>query len=318
MVGRFLAQLLWFVGVYLVIVALAPWTYRHRGVRVLVVWLVAIAGVDALRLTMEPALGWLNMLLVWGWLHQVGYALPRLRTQHPALLLAGSAGAFAAAAALAVLGPYSTSMVTYEGDDAPSNLAPPTIVVALHGLALILLLAAAWGPLARVLARPALWTPVALLAARGIGLYLWHIPLVGIAAGLALLLGIEVAPLSLAWWSMHIAVAAAVIAGAWLLAGAAQRAQPLVERIPGRRSVRGAAPLTALAGLLVLLLSVTGFASWWAEAFLGAPASTPVVLGALWLLWRLRPSLRSESPAGGSRPTPAAPPSRLGRTAASG
>jgi hypothetical protein len=284
----------------------------------LVVWLAAIVGVDALRLALEPALGWLNMLLVWGWLHQAGYELPRLRRQRPALLLACSAVAFAAAVALAVLGPYSTSMVTYQGDDAPSNLAPPTVVVALHGLALILLLAAMWGPLARVLARPALWTPVALLAARGIGLYLWHIPLVGIAAGLALLLGIEVAPLSPAWWTIHIAVAGAVIGGAWLLAGAAQRVLPLVERIPGRRSVRGAAPLTALAGLLVLLLSVTGFASWWAEGFLGAPASTPAVMGALWLLWRARPSLRSESPAGGSPPTPGAPPSHLGRTAASG
>jgi hypothetical protein len=317
MVGRFLAQLLWFAGVYLVVVALAPWTYRHQGAGVLLGWLAAIVAIDALRLTVAPALGWLNMVLVWGWLHQLGYRLPALRQARPALLLAGAGGALALAVAVAVLGPYSTSMVTFQGDDAPSNLAPPTIVVALHGTALVLALAAGWRWLDRLFARPAWWTPVALLASRGIGLYLWHIPLVGIAAGASLLVGLEVSPLAPAWWALHGAVSVAVVAGAWLLAGLAQRVQPQLERIPGRRSSGAAAAQTAGAGLLVLLLSVTGFATWWGQALLGIPASTPVVLGALWLLWRSRPAVRTGSPRAGSGPTPAARPARPARTAAS-
>jgi peptidoglycan/LPS O-acetylase OafA/YrhL len=318
MVGRFLAQLLWFAGVYLVVVAFAPWTYRHQGLGVIVGWLAAIAAVDVLRLTVAPAIGWLNMLLVWGWLHQVGYQLPRLRRNAPGPLLAGAGGAMALAVAVAVLGPYSTSMVTYQGDDAASNLAPPTIVVALHGLALILVVAAAWRRLDRLLARPALWTPIAVLASRGIGLYLWHIPLVGIAAGASLLLGLEVEPLSAAWWALHAAVAAAVVAGAWLLAGLAQRPLPRLGSIPGRASVAWAGPQTALAGLLVLLLSATGFATWWAAAFLGVPGSTPILVGALWLLWRGRPGVRTGSPRAGQPPVPAARPSRPERTEASG
>jgi peptidoglycan/LPS O-acetylase OafA/YrhL len=318
MVGRFLAQLLWFAGVYLVVVAFAPWTYRHQGLGVLLGWLAAIAAIDVLRLTVAPAIGWLNMLLVWGWLHQVGYQLPRLRRSAPGPLLAGAVVAVALAVAVAVLGPYSTSMVTYQGDEAASNLAPPSIVVALHGLALILVVAAGWRWLDRLLARPAWWTPIALLASRGIGLYLWHIPVVGIAAGASLLLGIEVRPLSAAWWLLHVAVAAAVVAGAWLLAGLAQRPLPRLARIPGRRSVAWAGPQTALAGLLVLLLSTTGFATWWATVFLGVPGSTPILVAAMWLLWRGRPGVRTESPRAARPPAPAERPARPGHREASG
>ena len=318
MVGKFLSQLLWFAGVYLVVVALAPWTHRHRSPTVLVAWLLLIVAVDAVRWNLAVSLGWLNMLLVWGWLHQIGYELPRLRKLPATRLLGGAAAAIALAVGLAVLGPYSNSMVTYAGDAEPSNLAPPTLVVALHGLALILILAAAWRPLARLLERPQVWTPFALLASRGIGLYLWHIPLVGIAAGAALLLGLEIAPVGPAWWALHLTVAVLVIAGAWLLAGAAQHALPLLDRVPSRPSAAGAAALTAGAGIMVLLLSVTGFASWWSDGFLGAPASTPFTLALLWLVWRFRPEVRTGSPAAGSPRALDGPPPRPGRTAASG
>ena len=299
MVGKFLSQLLWFAGVYLVVVAAAPWTVRHQGIGLLAGWLGVIALVDAVRLTLVPALGWLNLFLVWGWLHQVGYRLPQLRRCRAGPLLAGAGLALAIAVALALAGPYSNSMVTYAGDTEPSNLAPPTMVVACHGLALILLLAAAWRRLDRLLAAPALWTPVALLGGRGIGLYLWHIPVVGVAAGAVLLLGVQVAPLSAAWWGLHGAVACLVIAGAWVLAGAAQRAAPLLDRVPLRRTARGATALTAAAGLAVLALSVTGFASWWTTAMLGIGSSTPLVGALLWLIWRVRPRVSPGRPGGG-------------------
>jgi hypothetical protein len=76
--GRFLAQLLWFAGVYLLVAAAAVFTSRwdRRPVLTLSIWLLAIVAVDAVRTTPLSAWGWINMLLVWGWLHQVGYQLP--------------------------------------------------------------------------------------------------------------------------------------------------------------------------------------------------------------------------------------------------
>lgn len=143
LVGRFLAQLLWFLGVYAAVTAAVPWTVRWtaRPVLSLGVWLAVIAVVDALRWNVHPTLGQLNLLLVWGFLHQVGYHLPALRRARPAVLLAGAASAVASAVALAVLGPYSSSLVTYAADPEPSNLSPPTLVVALYGLGLVLVLA---------------------------------------------------------------------------------------------------------------------------------------------------------------------------------
>lgn len=143
LVGRFLAQLLWFLGVYAAVTAAVPWTVRWtaRPVLSLGVWLAVIAVVDALRWNVHPTLGQLNLLFVWGFLHQVGLHLPALRRARPAVLLAGAASAVASAVGLAVLGPYSSSLVTYAADPEPSNLSPPTLVVALYGLGLVLVLA---------------------------------------------------------------------------------------------------------------------------------------------------------------------------------
>ena len=153
LVGRFLAQLLWFLGVYAAVTAAVPWTVRWtaRPVLSLGVWLAVIAVVDALRWNVHPTLGQLNLLFVWGFLHQVGLHLPALRRARPAVLLAGAASAVASAVGLAVLGPYSSSLVTYAADPEPSNLSPPTLVVALYGLGLVLVLAALWRPLTAVL-----------------------------------------------------------------------------------------------------------------------------------------------------------------------
>jgi hypothetical protein len=307
-VGKFLAQLLWFAGVYLVVVALVPWTSRHQGWPVLLAWFAAIVAVDVLRLQADPALGWLNMLLVWGWLHQVGYRLPALRSGPKPALVAAALVCLGAALALAFLGPYSNAMVSVAGDPEPSNLAPPTVVVALHGLALVLLLAAAADPLDRLLQRPRWWVPIAVLGSRGMGLYLWHIPIVGTIAGACLMRDIAPPALSGRWWALHAATAVVVIGGAWLLAGIAAKAQPLLDRVPARTGTGRSSALTAAAGMLTLLLSVTGFGSWWTTAFLGLPAGTALVLGLLWLVWRLRPAesdiLSLARPAAASAPDP--------------
>lgn len=289
-IGRFLGQLMWFAGIYLVVVAAAPWTSQHRSVAVLVGWLAAIAVVDVVRLTVLPVAGWLNMVLAWGWLHQVGYHWPELRRRPKPQLVAAAIAAMAAALLLAYLGPYSNAMVSFGGDPEASNLAPPTLVLALHGLALILIVAALWSLLERALQAPRLWAFVALLGGRGMGLYLWHIPVVGTVAGIFLILGDSPKPFAWQWWAIHLLTAVAAITGAWLLAGAAAWPEKALRRIPGKAGQPAAAAglSTAAAGGLVLLLSVTGLGTWWTTDFLSLPASAPLILAALLGLWRLR------------------------------
>ena len=66
---------------YLLVAAAAVITtcWIPHPVLTLGLWLGAIAAFDALRTTDLAAWGWINMLLVWGWLHQCGYHLPQLK-----------------------------------------------------------------------------------------------------------------------------------------------------------------------------------------------------------------------------------------------
>ncbi len=296
--GRFLSQLLWFAGVYTLVVVAAPVTRRwaSRPLLTLAVWFCVICLVDAARIAGAPsAIGWLNLLLVWGWLHQLGYSLPQLRQAPRSFTGMGALLALGAALALALLGPYSTSLVTIGGDPELSNLSPPSVVLALYGCAQVLALAAVWPVLARALSHDRFWSIVALVGARGMGIYLWHIPLVGGAAGIALATGWSVAPLSLPWWLVHVAVVVVVVPLAWLIAGVAARGESKVNRLP---RWFGLPPLFVglAAGFIILNISVTGFATWLGAGMLGLPSTALANLAALVLCWQATSRMRTRGP----------------------
>lgn len=298
-VGRFLAQLLWFAGVYLLVAAAAvittKWTSRPGPT--LAVWLLLIIAVDLLRFTDLAGFAWLNMLLVWGWLHQVGYYLPTLqgrRTAIPAgLALIGLA------VIVAINGPFSVSLISVNGIPGFSNLAPPSVVLALFGAGQILLVAGLWPVLQRWLGNDRIWTAIALVGARGMGMYLWHIPLVGAAAGCAMLLGFAAPALSLTWWAVHLTVVALVIPLAWLLAGVATTPQRWLTRLPGlARAGLGC----ALGGLAVLNTAATGFGTWWGAGAAGLPSSAAVNLVLVVLAYLLVRPRRAHSTTTGPPP----------------
>ena len=299
--GRFLAQLLWFAGVYLLVAAAAVVTSRwvSRPGLTLTLWLALIVAVDAVRTTQFSAWGWINMLLVWGWLHQVGYHLPHLRGRRwtvPAgiVLIAG-------AVLLAFIGPYSHSLISVAGVPGLSNLAPPSTVLAVYGAGQILIVAGLWNRLRALLADDRRWVPVALMGARGMGMYLWHIPLVGIAAGLALIVGFSAPALSPAWWLVHIAVVFVVVPGAWLIAGVAARPEKAVGRL--RFTIWSPGPASVLGGLVILNIAATGFATWWGSGAVGLPSSAVLNLALLWISLLLVSGRRSRSaPAGTHSP----------------
>ncbi|GAA2845230.1 hypothetical protein GCM10010517_01600 [Streptosporangium fragile] len=123
---------LWFIGVYLVLIALLPvalWLHRRFDVLALI-WLAGAAlVVDVLRLRYGyEAVGWLNMVIVWGLAHQAGFFYDRVvalpRRFDVAILWTGLFALFG----LVYSGIYPGSMVGVPGDKL-SNMAPPTFVI---------------------------------------------------------------------------------------------------------------------------------------------------------------------------------------------
>jgi peptidoglycan/LPS O-acetylase OafA/YrhL len=123
---------LWFLGVYLGLIALLPialWLHRRYGVLVLV-WLAGAAMcVDVLRFHYHiEGIGWLNMLFVWALAHQAGFAYQKVvtapRQVDLALLWAGLFGLVG----MVFSGLYPGSMVGVPGERW-SNMAPPTFVM---------------------------------------------------------------------------------------------------------------------------------------------------------------------------------------------
>jgi hypothetical protein len=124
---------LWFLAIYAVLVALLPLTtWLHRRFDVLVlVWgagLAALVDVGRFRYGWD-ALGWLNMVLVWGLCHQLGFFYDRLVRATRQLAWSMASGGLFALSALVFSGLYPGSMVGVPGDRL-SNMAPPTVCIA--------------------------------------------------------------------------------------------------------------------------------------------------------------------------------------------
>ncbi len=122
---------LWFMGVYLMLVAMLPiflWLHRRYDV-IVIVWFGGLAGaVDILRFRYGyDWLGLVNMVFVWGLCHQLGFFYERLvaatRRADWSLLWAG----FFGLSGLVWSGLYPGSMVGVPGER--SNMAPPTLCI---------------------------------------------------------------------------------------------------------------------------------------------------------------------------------------------
>lgn len=195
---------LWFLAIYVGLVLLAPVAIGlHRRIGN---WdLVALASgaimVDVLRFHDHvPSIAWLNMVLVWGFAHQLGFSWKRLIAAPRRLGWALSAAGVTALALLTTIGSYPRSMVGVPGE-AFSNMGPPTVCIlalTLLQVGLVLLFRArvtAW------LDRPRPQRFTAWAGARSMTVYLWHFPAFAAAYGLVVLAGVSVPQTaSLGWW----------------------------------------------------------------------------------------------------------------------
>ena len=297
---RTVAQPLWFVGVYLGVVALAPAMLRlHRRLGA-AAWAApaalggCAAAVDVLRFGYGvPMVGYLNVAFVWLAVHQLGYLYADGRLgRRTGFALTG--GGLAATVALTAFGPYPVSMVGMPGDRV-SNMSPPTLALLAHAAWLTGLVLLLRGPVSRWLDRPRVWRgggteqsgprssagrPGPLANSLAMTAFLWHLTALFVAtAGTVALRLAQPAVGSTGWWLLRpawIAVLAMFTAALVLAFRRADRPRP--ARVPGSAAVRSHRTAAAATGMALCTVGILGFSAVGFGGLLAGRTATLVVL----------------------------------------
>jgi hypothetical protein len=256
-------QPLWFIGIYLIVTALAPpmrLLHLRFGVAVPVALAAVAVAVDVARFVGGVSdIGYLNFAFVWLFSHQLGYfyadgSLTRLSGGSLAI---GVTSGLLALALLTRFGPYPLSMVGLPGEDI-SNMSPPTICLIALSVWQVSALMIARQRVSSWLQRPAVWGMVIAGNSAIMTMFLWHLTALMLAVVVLLPLGFPQPEVgSVGWWLLRpvwLAILCAATALFVLLLGRFER--------PGRSSasrVRGVGGAAAVAVTFVII-GVCGFA----------------------------------------------------------
>jgi len=266
--GFRIGQPLWFLGVYIAISALVPVMLRaHERARVLtpIALLAAVVTVDVTRIaTGLDAIGFLNLLLVWLLVQQLGFHLAdgALDPLDRGGLWGIAGGALAVLVTLTTVGGYSPDMF--------ENLNPPNVTLVVLGVAQLALFQLARPRIRDWVERADASRRISFVGERAMTVYLWHMPVLVALAGLSLVANSSFGmplpePMTLEWWAtrpLWIVVAAAAVIPVVLVFARFERGRR--RRDSGRAQVAASARWTAVdavcgvAGVAVLL--VVGFA----------------------------------------------------------
>jgi surface polysaccharide O-acyltransferase-like enzyme len=278
--GAECVALLWFLGVYLVVLAFVPALTRIRSEHAVIVvvgsLLAAAAAVDALRIgTGVLMTGAPNFLIVWLIPVVIGVAYAR-RLISIRTALAVAVSAFAAAVLLATVGPYEVSLVV-TGTERMSNVTPPTLLLALHCTWMSCVFVALAGLVRRWAQRPRVWQAVALGNRGAMTLYLWHIPAIAVATFALHAVGLDAYDIDeQGFWALlalrAMIFAVVMVATFLLLSPLEHRRLPWWDaavRATGFRSAAAGA-LTCLAGVALVVLAKNGLAGITGYVLLGS------------------------------------------------
>jgi surface polysaccharide O-acyltransferase-like enzyme len=202
--GWALAMHLWFLAVYLIVVSLTPIAIAAQqrwGLLVPAALASGLVAVDVATLAGHvPYLNWLNYLLCWGLLYQIGIAWQSgyLAGIRAVLLAAGSASALWL---LIWLGPYPVSMIGVPGE-AVQNTEPPSVAMLAFGCAQAGLAISFAPALNRALRAVSVQRVLSRANTNVMALYLWHMIPVVIVAVTAYPAGLLPQPVEghAAWW----------------------------------------------------------------------------------------------------------------------
>jgi fucose 4-O-acetylase-like acetyltransferase len=183
--GWLIALHLWFLPVYLLLIAITPVmlaAQRRWGLAVPAAMAIAAGGVDAGVLGAHlPLIGFANYFLVWGSAHQWGFAWrdgSLTRDRRRPWLLAGAG--LALLAGLLAWSPFPVDMIG--AGERITNTGPPSVALLALAATETGLLLAIEPVVNRLLARGRWWRLVTWLNRKVMNIYLWHMAPVAIVA----------------------------------------------------------------------------------------------------------------------------------------
>jgi peptidoglycan/LPS O-acetylase OafA/YrhL len=259
---------IWFLAIYLMIVVLAPATYRSwKRWGFLSFWAFALVGVLVDVAFFRAGIEWLgfsNYFWVWLAVPHLGYAWRDGRMGSPVRLLLYSAIGLAVMALMIFKGPYPFAMVG-SPDEGISNSFPPKVTLIALGVFQFGLLLSIEKPMQRLLSSLRLWTATVLINSMIMTLYLWHLTIMVIVVALAYLaggFGLGIPPGSQAWWLTRpvwiLSLYAILLPVTLLFSPLERRSLPKDAPVPSAaRMVTGA----FIVGLGVALLAMFGIGS---------------------------------------------------------
>ena len=261
--SELIARPLWFLGVYLIVVALAPAMlalHERFGLAVPAAMVMVAVAVDVVRFGFDvSAVGYVNYPVVWLLAHHLGFhygaggVLDRWRW---GLAAAGLAGMVLAT----TVGPYPGSMVGLATDEF-SNMDPPTLAIAALILWEVGLAMALRPTITRWLGSLRVWAGVIFVNSVIMTGFLWHLTAMLFGIGILLPLGFPQPEVgSATWWALRpvwVAALTVILAGLIVVFGWVE------QRTPNRTPHRPAAPgsgIAAGAGAALIVVGVLGFA----------------------------------------------------------
>lgn len=265
---RVAGQPLWFLAVYVGVVALAPLMMRlheRAGLAVPLGMVAALLVVDIARLGFGvPYIDLANYVLCWMAAHQAGFlyadgTFVRAGRQLGWLL---SGIGFAGLVMLTTVGPYPVSMVGMPGA-ALSNMNPPSAALLAQSTMLLGLVLVCREPVRRWLERPKNWSFVVGANTVAMTTFLWHLTALFLVAAVFVLLGVGFPePGSWAWWLTRPIWVALLGAVTGLLVAIFRRFEmprPLA-RLGGPRQNQRWPDRIAAVGVVLVLIGVLGYA----------------------------------------------------------
>ena len=279
--NRMISLPLWFLAVYLGVVALAPLmlaAHRRFGSRVPVVLALAVVAVDVARWGFGvPLVGWLNFAFVWLFAHQLGFLWRDGRlTARPARAWWLAGAGLVTLVLLTAFAGYPRSLVGGM-NEARSNTTPPSLALV---AATLLQVGAALGlrrPVDRLLARPRVWAGVVAANTVAMTVYLWHLSALVLVS--VVLLGSGWFPQpeagTAAWWAWRpawlAALAVALVPLVAVFAPVERAGRSRRTGRPGTLATAATAVGAALAAAGMAVLAVEGF------TVAGLPLGLPLV-----------------------------------------
>jgi len=196
----------WFLAIYIMVVILAPATYKawqRWGFGSLIAFAALGAITDWLFFAQDIRWpGWGNYFWVWLCVHQLGYAWRDGRLSKPPGMLIYSAIGLGALMLLIFKGPYPFAMVGSPGGEV-SNTAPPKITLIALAICQFGLLMAIESPMRKLLSSVRVWAATVLINSLIMTVYLWHITVLVLVVALSYGtggFGLGIEPGTGEWW----------------------------------------------------------------------------------------------------------------------